>query len=443
MTMHQCRADVAVLGAGLAGLRAATVAQECGARVLLLEKQPGIGGSSALSAGMYWTAPDLAGYRQRIPLGDIALATRVIDQYEASLADIRATGVAVDTEPTLGVMGFGRGYTFDVRGYLDLLSTTFVADGGTLLLAAYDTTITRSPADGRLMVSFEKDRERVTVSAAAVVLATGGFQAGADLRATLMSDVRADIVLRSNPGSTGDGLRLARALGGGLAGDLSSFYGHLIPRPIRSFHPEQFMLFSQYYSNHCVLLDEHGRRFSDETQGDEIVNQDLAKHNGRSFLIFDDRVRSTYGVAEPFRNFGVVDRYRYAVEAGANHACADDLDELAAQLGALGVNHERARATLRAAAAASGEELGAIQLTQRPYYALEVQASITFTLGGIAVRPADALVLTTSGEPVPGVYSAGADIGGLSNYGYAGGLAPAHILGGIAGAAAAAHGRSG
>ena len=39
--------------------------------------------------------------------------------------------------------------------------------------------------------------------------------------------------------------------------------------------------------------------------------------------------------------------------------------------------------------------------------------------------------------PIPGLYAAGADIGGLSNYGYAGGLAPGYITGRWAGRTAA------
>ena len=38
---------------------------------------------------------------------------------------------------------------------------------------------------------------------------------------------------------------------------------------------------------------------------------------------------------------------------------------------------------------------------------------------------------------MPGLFAAGADIGGLSNYGYAGGLAPGYITGRWAGTSAA------
>lgn len=40
-------------------------------------------------------------------------------------------------------------------------------------------------------------------------------------------------------------------------------------------------------SKYCILLNEAGRRFADETMGDEIVNQYLAKQEKRrGFLLF-------------------------------------------------------------------------------------------------------------------------------------------------------------
>lgn len=71
-----------------------------------------------------------------------------------------------------------------------------------------------------------------------------------------------------------------------------------------------------------------------------------------------------------------------------------------------------------------------------PFYALMVQPSITFTFGGIRTN-ARGEALDGNGVPVPGLYAAGADIGGISNYGYAGGLAPGYISGRRAGESAA------
>jgi succinate dehydrogenase/fumarate reductase flavoprotein subunit len=439
--------DVVVLGGGLAGLRAASVAAGEGARVTLLEKQERLGGSSELSAGLFWTAADLASYRRRVPLGDLRLAERVIGQYEEDLRAIRASGVHVDPEPTLGVMGFGRGYSFDIRSYLKVLENRLRESGGEVRTGVRTVSIEPS-ASRRFRITTESAGERSDIHADAVMLATGGFQAAPGRRAAHMPNVGADIVLRSSRGSEGDGLELACSLGAGLAGDLGTFYGHLIPHPVEGFTPDRYMLFSQYYSNHGILVAADGRRIADESRGDEILNQDLAHVDGMTaFLVFDEEVRSTYGVSEPFANFGRIDRFEFAVAAGARHAVAQTLDELVRRLAALGVDRTQLARTLagdvevshlarRLSRSAPPTSQQLEKLRTGPFYALEVQPAITFTLGGIAID-ADASVLDPAGERIEGLFAAGADIGGFSNYGYAGGLGPAHITGSIAGRSAA------
>lgn len=435
--------DVVVLGGGLAGLRAASVAAAAGAGVTVLEKQGHLGGSSELSAGMFWTAPDLDAYRRRIPDGDVALAAAVLARYETDLRAIRDSGVAVDPEPTLGVMGFGRGHSFDVRAYLTVLTSWLRRARGEVRTGVRTVAIEPSAAR-RFRLVTESAAGRGEIHADAVVLATGGFQASREHRGRYMPEVGAHIVLRSNPGSAGDGLDLARSLGAGLAGDLGTFYGHLVPHPVVGFTPDRYMIFSQYYSDHGVLVAADGRRVADESRGDELLTQDLARVDGMTaFLLFDEEVRSTYGISEPFANFGRVDRFRLAVAARARHAVAETLADLVRQLGALGVDAAQLTRTLAGdvevshlarrvthGAPPTGRQLATLRTG--PFYALEVQPAITFTLGGIAIGP-DAGVLDEAGERIDGLFAVGADIGGFSSYGYAGGLAPAHITGTLAG----------
>jgi predicted oxidoreductase len=63
-----------------------------------------------------------------------------------------------------------------------------------------------------------------------------------------------------------------------------------------------------------------------------------------------------------------------------------------------------------------------------PFHALEVQPAITFTFGGLRVDP-DGRVLDRDGAPVPGLFAAGADAGGLQDVRYVGGLALGLVFG--------------
>ena len=61
-------------------------------------------------------------------------------------------------------------------------------------------------------------------------------------------------------------------------------------------------------------------------------------------------------------------------------------------------------------------------LDRAPFYVLEVASAITFTYGGLYADP-QARVLDPYGDPIPGLFVAGADMGNVYRRGYAGGLA--------------------
>ncbi len=232
---------------------------------------------------------------------------------------------------------------------------------------------------------------------------------------------------------------------------MSTFYGHLMPSPVPHFDEHQFMPLAQYHSNHCILVNLRGRRFCDESQGDEVSNQALLPQpEARGVLLCDQRVRTTHVVAEPFPNAGGIDRFAEAVAAGAHFTSADTLEELASQVAGWGVDAVQLLATIQAyAAAARGESVSLDAplpvtpepLTEPPFYALEVVPSITFTYGGLR-SDLEGRVLDHDNVPVSGLWVGGVDAGGLSNWTYAGGLAAAYFTGRRAGMAAARQGVS-
>lgn len=446
-TVRTERFDVVVVGSGIAGSSAAVAATRQGARVALLEKQDTFGGSTALSAGMFWTAPDLDAYRRRVPLGDEALGRAVVADYAECLQELRATGEHVADTPKTDIMTFGIGYATDMRAILAWCRVQVEAGGGACRTGTAALRVLQDDDGAVTGLSARTARDRVRYEAPAVVLAGGGFQGARDELTRAMGPNADRLLLRSNPGSVGDGLRLARQAGAGGSTGMGTFYGHLVGAPVNSFEPADFLPNSQYYSDHTVLVNLAGRRFVDETLGDEILNQDLLQQpQAKGVLIFDDQVRATVGTDEPFPGLGVVDRYQIAVDNGALHAQGDTLEDLVTQVAAWGIDPAVLGRTLQdyvSAASAGGGFAGGHPVCAQarapqtgPFYALMVQPSITFTFGGVRVDD-QARVLDADGHPVPGLHAAGADIGGLSHHGYAGGLAPAYITGRRAGRSAA------
>ena len=68
------------------------------------------------------------------------------------------------------------------------------------------------------------------------------------------------------------------------------------------------------------------------------------------------------------------------------------------------------------------------KLTEPPFTAVRVHAAVTHTIGGLRIDDR-ARVLREDGTPVPGLYAAGADAGGIFTGGYGSGLAAALVYG--------------
>jgi succinate dehydrogenase/fumarate reductase flavoprotein subunit len=429
--------DLLVLGGGMAGLAAAARAVEMGATVTLVEKRPRLGGSAALSAGIVWTAPDFRTLREIVPASDPVLGHALVDGFWPAVDWLRSTGASV-SERWEGQMGFGSAVRVDIRAVLETWRERVGRAGGEILLGSTArrliTDATGSVA-GATVSGAAGTRE---ISASAVLLATGGFQGDRELVAKFIGPGAESLLVRSNPGSVGDGFRLGREVGGSASTGMSGFYGHLVPSPLEEFREEQFLSLTQYYSNHCILINRHGRRFTDESLGDEVSNQATLRQPGsRAVLLCDERIHTERAATAPYPHGAVVDRLAAAETVGGRFARAKTRVALIDAVASWGVPRRALQATLDQCAAAAAGDVGALDvprakpfqpLATAPFYAIEVQPTITFTLGGLAVD-ADGHVLDRDGKPVPGLFAAGADAGGLQDYRYVGGLALGAVFG--------------
>src|SRR4029077_8437655 len=248
-------AHLLVLGGGMAGLAAAAAATSAGARVTVVEKRGTSGGSAAMSAGIVWTAPAFETLRRVVPDGDAGLGKALIDGFWPAVDWIRSTGVSV-SERWEGQMGFGSAVRVDVKGLLAAWQRqveSAESAGGVVMLrssARKLLTDTLGRVAGADVITPVGPREG---RADAVLLATGGFQGDPELLATFVGAGADSLLVRSNPGSVGDGFRLGRDVGASASRQMSGFYGHLVPSPLAELREDQYLMLTQYYSNHCLL----------------------------------------------------------------------------------------------------------------------------------------------------------------------------------------------
>jgi len=425
--------DLLVIGGGMAGLTAAARAVHAGARVLVVEAAEDLGGSARF-AGYAWTAPSRDVVDEVLPLGDPELRHALVDRFADGVEWIRSLGVHVgEAQP---ILPFGRGHAFDTNQYVEQCRRRVLERGEILT-----STRTRSllQEDGRVVGARLEvpDGAIREVLAAATVIATGGFQGDPDLRAAHVHPSAATIPLRSNPVSRGEGLRLARAVGAATGPEDAGFYGHLIPSGVPFADSGDFVGLSLYYSEHAMLFNLSNERFADETLGDHLTTMALLEQpEARGLLVADSRVHRDWIVRAYVAGAEANDKFAVASRRGGRCGVAESLDELALLPEEWGYDGEAiasAIAALNATTVAGddprpGRELDRLPLDEPPYYVVEAIPAITFPFHGIRIDTS-ARVVDDGGAPIPGLFAAGSDTGGLFVRAYAGGIANALVFG--------------
>jgi len=442
--------DVVVVGAGGAGLTAASMATENGAKVIVVEKMPIVGGNSLKATGgmnaagtKFQAALDItdSGVEEFITdtingghdLNDPDLvrtmaenSSDAVDWLEtigAPLPKVAATGGTVHKylhEPEDGSA---------VGSFLvDKLNTHCQELGIEILLNTTATEILQG--DGKVAGILANDAEHnYTIRAKAVVLATGGFGANFDLM-TQYDPSLENAVTTNHAGATGDGILMAEAIGADTV-DMEQIQLH------PTVYQETGLLVSESVrSMGGILVNCEGKRFCNDMSTRDAVSQaELAQPGAYAYIIFDQRIVNDLKSCEKYIKNGLTVQ-------------ADTYEELASLMGLEGEAAENFPKTMETwnAAVAAGEdaEFGRNNgmdedLATAPYYAIKIAPGIHHTMGGIKIDT-EAEVIDTEGNVIEGLYAAGETTGGVHGGNRIGGNAVCDfvVFGRISGANAAA-----
>lgn len=453
--------EVAIVGAGGAGLSAALAAREAGAEVWLFERDPLPRGSTAMSSGMI----PAAGTRFQKARG-------IDDDPERFAADILAKNggtnaamvrrLAAAAAPTVEwlvdrwrvpldlVEGFlypghsrPRMHAPPSRSGEELMDALLAAgeDAGAVLVsgARVEALLVERRPDGSIAraagLLVRRGRASEAVRAGAVVLACCGFAGARDLVRRFVPEM-AEAPYHGHPGNEGDALLWGEALGAALA-DLDAYQGHA-----GLAVPHGILITWAIVSEGGIQVDLGGERFADESRGySEQAARLLARPGGAGWILFDGRLRE---LARRFEDF------RRAEALGAIREAAD-FDELAAMTRLPGAALAETLAEVAACARGERADRFGRDFTRHPplrppYGAVKVTGALFHTQGGLEVDER-ARVLRPDGTAIEGLYAAGGAARGVSGRGAAGylsgnGLLSAIVLGRIAGRAAAERARA-
>ena len=483
--------DVIVVGAGNAACAAAESARQQGAkRVVVLEKSqedlrggnthysggllrvafertedllqlipdvekqaPGfLKGVTAYTKGDYWN--DL----QRVTEGRIAedLAEILISQSFGAVKWMKDSGIELEAAVALSAIKVAGELKWPTGAVVRAIAM------GIGLSRMWFETLDRNGVEVRYgtrgVQLLQEDSGRVTgvrtkgprgfenLSAHALVLGCGGFEANPEWRARYLGPPWDHAKVRGTPFNTGDGLQMALDVGALPFGQWTGCHSTPISLEAPPYGDRKLTDQTNRLSYPFgILVNKRGERFCNE--GEDFQWYTYAKMGriilnepgGYAYQIFDSKVA---GFLEP----------RYKTSRPVR---ADSLENLVAQLD---VDHEVCMKTIAAYNSASRtgsfdpvkldglttqglaieKSNWAQPLDTAPYLAYPVTGGITFTFGGLRINER-AQVIDVANNVIPGLYCCGEMVGGLfhSNYPGGTGLVSGAVFGRIAGGEAA------
>ena len=482
--------DVVVVGGGGTGLMAALAAAKQGATVLVLEKAPQLGGTTAMSVGTVAASgtrlqresgiddhpdahfDDMGLFKPEQANRDhLALRRLLVDHAPETIAILEDCGVVFMgplPEPPNRVPRL-HAIIPHSRGFIDHLARACATHGVTFKTQMQVEQM-RDDA-GRVSGVLAKDRQGMVHAFGArrgVILASGDFSAaGRDYKSRFMSGALLEID-GINPHSTGDGQAMGETMGGEvLNGDMAwgpelrflapstpSIIARLptwtglakvllkairycpawLMRPFLMGFVTTFLAPSpNLFQKGAILINQQGHRFCDERERPQDHLGTQIPDTG--FILFGSEIARLF---QAWPNF-------ISTAPGVGYAYLKDYEGARKDI----VHREQ---TLQALAQSIAVPYGALQqavdqhnqhaaqdktlqpIRQGPFYALgPVKSWIVFSEGGLKID-AHFRVLDRQGHPIKGLYAAGsAGQGGVLLEGHGHHLAWAFTSGRLAG----------
>lgn len=457
-------ADVVVIGAGGAGLAAAITAEQNGAKVIVVEKMPKVGGNTILAGGAVNAVEDRSEfaikqndsvywhYTQTLSGGDYQGDPELVMTLVSNAYD------GIQWTKELGMEWLGEDAVFTVSGGLwprawkpaGKASAGFFETYGKyidntdkidlMLNTKAEEILVNEKGEVCGIVCTGETGNTVTINAKSVVVATGGFSKNVELRMAydaIWGMLDEKVLSTNHPGATGDGVKMLQK----LQADFIQM-GNIQLLPLGDPVTGSLSGNIEHGVDSRIFVNKSGLRYGDEGGRRDDMTRDLfAQEDAYMWIVMDS---DTYPTGDELNNFG--ESANQLVEAG-RAVKADTLDELAVLMN---VDAANLKATIaeyneyciggakEGQADQFGRTLFGAPIDNGPFYAGARVPTVHHTMGGVRI---DTLcrVYNESGEIIENLYAAGEVTGGIHGTNRLGGnaLTDTIVFGRIAGESAA------
>lgn len=437
------KTDVVIIGCGGAGLPAALTAHERGVKAVVLEKR-GIVGGNALMAEGFFAAESPAQKRLLIDAKKDELFKKALD-YAHFKVDPRILRVFInksgDTVSWIEDKGLRINHLAPfypnqvplvwhiIEGHgasiVRILEKECKEKGIPILRKTRANNIHIDESGGIVGISARGEKGLVKMDTKSVIIATGGYASNKKLLRKYCPQYVELFENSGVPGMDGDGLLMALELGADTEnlGNLQM----LGPAPF----PKNWNIEGVAGEPYCIWVNKKGERFIDETiafNEFEAINAILRQKDRICYTILDHTIKEKIkneglikGCGEFFAPRGKklknLDRdFEKQIQKGGA-MISESLEEISEWIGAPPAALGKTLAEYNTFCDRRYDEIFVKDpqylhpIQHSPFYAIRFSGAFLGTMGGIKINY-KMEVLDREGDPIPGLYAAGADTGG-------------------------------
>lgn len=423
--------DVAIVGAGGAGLAAAVEAAEAGAHVVVLERMGFSGGGEAGVEGVFGVGSSIQKEQGiELSVGELIRAELVASQQRAdgpAYVDLmHASGANIDwlldhgvtfqdVDADTGTLKIFHRFEGDAGGvgYVPAMEAAATAAGAEFMFGLLADALVKD-GSGRVcgVLATDADGKRVQVSAdKGVIVATGGFAEDFDMVAKNGFNI-ANCNYVGMAGHDATGHDMLVEAGAKSITDRTAYLAALSVKGLPDFfHNGKFRFAIGVASPFALWVNENAERFTNEdfATGNVMLMSLPTRGNGDTHVVFDKASMDKYTGGDA----DALDQLQQGLDNGEIRR-ADTLAELA---GLMDVDADALAATVERyngyCDEGVDEDYGKpaellMPVSEPPFYAVHVTQDVQVSIGSVATDRSFR-VLGEDGQPIPGLYAAGVE----------------------------------
>ncbi|SDP66963.1 flavocytochrome c [Clostridium gasigenes] len=417
--------DVVVIGAGGAGFSAALEAEKAGAKVVILEKMPSIGGNTLISGGEMnapetWVQKNVGiendsaetFYNDTLKGGDnkgLPEMVKILADNAKSAAEWLRDEVNVkfidDKLFQFGGHSVKRALIPEGHTGAEMISKLKIKADEKEIPVKTETEVKELIVENGKVTGVKAKNlagQDLTFKATkGVIVATGGFGSNVEMRKKYNAELDEKYMSTDTPGTTGDGIVMAEKAGANIMN-----MEYIQTYPICNPETGVISLVADSRFDGGILVNQEGKRFVEELERRDVISKAILNQTGKqTYLLWNEKIDEISNTIDVHKS-----EYEMLIKQGLLYK-ADTLED-AAKFFNIPVDELKKTAERVSGFAKNGKDEDfkhrgkLVSLEEGPYYIQKAIPSVHHTMGGLVIDT-ETRVLDKDGKIIPGLYAAG------------------------------------